>query len=205
MSLGLAIFLSVLALLVVWQIDKRGAWGTFWRVAKWLFGTVLLAAGAFGAWLYWVTATNEREARAKVRAVRDGEVREYWGIKLGAGKNEVLYLKGEPSARNDEGNSRYWDYDDGARGYWQIVWSRQGTVVMISCNADGWLGCDSIAGVSIGTSEEDIRKTLGEPREESGLDAKGRKRLDYGTDDSDVRFVLEKSTVRMMAVRAASE
>lgn len=80
------------------------------RVGRWLCGIGLLAAGTFGAWLYWRASANERELRAKARVVRAGELREYWGIKLGADKNEVLYLKGEPTERKEKGDDQDWVY-----------------------------------------------------------------------------------------------
>ena len=110
MSLGLAIVLSVLAVIIVWQIDKHGAWRNFWRTVSWLLGIGLLAAVTVGVWLYWVRWTNEREQRAKAEVVRAGQLREYWGIKLGDNKNAVLYLKGEPTERGEKGDDTNWMY-----------------------------------------------------------------------------------------------
>jgi hypothetical protein len=172
MSIGLAILLSVLTLIAVWQIDKHAAWGKLWRVGKWLSGIGLLAAGTFGVWLYWKASADEREIRSKARVVRAGQLREYWGIKLGANENEVLYLKGEPSERGGKGDGKYWTYDNDDVGY-TIAWSGRGTVVGIICSAGLIPGCDSIAGVTIGTSEHQIRQILGEPKEESGPDERG--------------------------------
>jgi hypothetical protein len=206
MSIGLAILLSVLTLIAAWQIDKHAAWGKLWRFGRWLAGIGLLAAVMF-----YLKASDERELREQARVVREqarvvraGQLSEYWGIKLGDNKNEVLYLKGEPSERRQKGDDDSWVYSND-EGWRMVDWSRRGTVVMIVCVSRTGLGCDPIAGVRIGTLEQQVRQALGQPTEESGPDENGGKRLVYGTNERDVRFWLRQGAVEVIAVREASE
>jgi hypothetical protein len=197
MSIGLAILLSVLALIAVWQLDKHAAWGKLWRLSKWLFVIALVGSGTLAIRWYWTAAATERESKARARAVRAGELREYWGIKLGDEKNQVLYLKGEPSSRSEKDGESLWVYAFGDERR-EVNFSRRGVVDYIGCNVE-W-GCEPIAGVRIGTSEQAIREMLGAPVFELGPDARGVKSLYYGSEEYGVKFWLQRGETVVIGV-----
>jgi hypothetical protein len=54
MSLGLGIFLSTLLLIIVWQVDKRGAWRKFGKIVGWL-----VVACAVAGYVWWEEKSSE--------------------------------------------------------------------------------------------------------------------------------------------------
>jgi hypothetical protein len=192
MTLGLGIFLSVLALILVWQIDKRSAWRKVGRLALWTGCLVLLGAMATGSWLYWDQWAHRRELRAEARRIQEGEVHEYQGIPLGASEGEILYRKGAPTERKDN----RWVYkSQGGETQLGVLWSPDRTVASIDCQAQLSWQCDSVAGLGIGTDEQAIRDFLGQPRREADPAPDGIKGMHYGTDEFDVSFQLTRRKV----------
>src|SRR5262245_34244544 len=194
MSLGLGIFLSVVVLLLAWQIDKRGAWR---RVILWTGSLVCLGAIAGVSWFYWDKWVEQRRQRSEAGRVQAGEFREYEGIPLGAAEAEVLYRKGAPTQRKDD----RWVYssqsDETQLG---IFWSPDRTVASIDCLSKLSRGCEGIAGVRIGTDEQSLKDLLGQPLRESDPDSDGVKTMLYGTDESDVTFQLRRKEVETMSI-----
>src|SRR5688572_605624 len=118
MSLGLGIFLSTLLLIVVWQIDKRGAWRKFGKGFGWLLGVAVLVGAAIGGYVWWDDYKSDAILKSQRSMILNGEMTEYDGIKLGMTQDQVLYLKGKPTSKldvesRDRGEAWMWGtFDD---------------------------------------------------------------------------------------------
>ena len=164
MSLGLGLVVSVLLLIVAWQLEKRHAWRKAAAVAGGLLVIGLVAALTLVKLSDWSRA---REVQAEVERVRKGEFREYQGISLGATKNEILYRKGKPT----EESASAWVYR-GSKNV-EVIWTNNATVGAVVCDGP-WFKCDEVAGAGIGTSEKALRELLGQPQREAGPEVLAR-------------------------------
>lgn len=191
MSLGLGIFLSVITLVIVWQLDKRKAWKRFAQVIGGLLLLVLLAFGVYIGWHKW-------EAHKAKVAVREGKVDVYGGIRLGAAERDLIYSRGEPTEKFTEPHERKWVYLGATDGTdWGFFFDDKGKVTQIECAGDTYSDCEAIAGISTGSTEAELVNTLGNPESGSGALADGQKFFAYGTTNEklNVTFVLRLGKV----------
>lgn len=206
MSLGLGIFLSIALLIVVWQIDKRGA---FRKVGAWLgIGVILLIAAIAG--VGWrndrVSKQNElREKREARAAIHNGTRQHYEGLALGMSEQEVLYVKGEPTSREDVDGKKVpaqWIWEEAHSGRVHIVaWDAEKKVRAIVCFSESIGACQKVAGVEDGDSEGELLAALGAPPKAPTFSEDGRKVFVYGPNTaSRWRFTLEKQQVRAIAL-----
>lgn len=108
MSLGTGIFLSALFLgIIALYLGTKDQWNwrkiAFTLIAGPLAIAVVIAAGV-GAYAYWVSVPRPAT--------------EFWDIPLGASKDDVRFLKGEPRLSGDELGG--WLYSHTERGY--VYW-----------------------------------------------------------------------------------
>ncbi len=100
MSVGTGIFLSAIFLgLILLYIYTRDRW-RWRRIILWPLGFFLLAGTIGGIWFYADQVIDRRPQK----------ITEFWGIKLGASRADVLFLKGEPSAKRSNNNWSYKPY-----------------------------------------------------------------------------------------------
>jgi hypothetical protein len=205
MSLGLGIFLSAILLIMVWQIDKHGAWRKARKIAAWALA-VLIVLGVTGfVWLSVRPAyKNRMELKAQVAQVRNPTDLPYWGIKVGMTKAEVKYLKGEPTETEVIGDAgkqhEVWRYTMSPSSFdeyrYSIHWNIGGTFVFaIACGEGFPSGCERIAGIGIGSTEAELRERLGAPSSDDPPKEDGTKLLTYGNGTDDVRFSLSQGKV----------
>jgi hypothetical protein len=203
MSLGLGIFLSVVLIIVVWQVDKRGAWRKFGKLTAWLGAVVIVGGAAIGGYVWWDEHSTAR-ARARTigeeaKLVKAGTLTEYWGVKLGMSQDEVVYLKGSPTKRDEaKGDSlAMWSWGDNYEHV--VLWDADGRVNGVVCNSDVLGACESVAGVRSDTLESELLATLGPPKISPNFSFAG-KVYRYDTNTVSWQFILERERVRTIVL-----
>jgi hypothetical protein len=205
MSLGLGIFLSAILLIIVWQIDKHGAWRKAGKAMLWLLtGFMVLAVGAYLYWSWWPIQKEKRELADQVAVTRNPTGLTYWGIKIGMKKAEVKYLKGEPSETSlvelQGIKHEVWDYKVGSEfseHTYQIYWNAANTEVRgVSCGGGSLGDCETMAGVGIQSTEADVLAILGKPLREDEPSEAGTKYVRYGNRTDEVRFSMSRGAVK---------
>ena len=210
MSLGAGLLLSTILLIVVWQIDKRDAWRPARKMSLW-FAAAFVVIGIL-AYVYfgWWPDLEARKARAKeIDGVRNPTDLRYWGVSPDMSKNEVRYLKGNPSqiipagradaaGSVDESEERWlYSFGESPRDYvYDIFWNTATSKIQaIVCHGNDPANCDRLAGIGPGDDEATVRATLGKPDEDRPPDETGQKMLAYGTGPKRVFILLSRSTV----------
>lgn len=97
MSIGTALFLSVLVAIAAWQIEKRGAWRKVLKACLSILALAVAIGFSIWVWSLWQNFDKSRMDRVQADSIRRAEINAYSGINLGLTKNEVRYLKGEPT------------------------------------------------------------------------------------------------------------
>lgn len=201
MSSGLGIFLSAVFAVVVWQLDKQGAWGAATRLAlRALLAIAILVAGLAG-WIQWDDSSGQRQDKKVADLIRaQGPIR-YWGLELGSNKNSVLYLKGEPSRRlkSDQDAWFYQSSKNKSSAIYVLKWDAEERLKAISCIYGPPFDCESIAGISVGVSEQEVLKRFGVPVETKGPSAEGIKTLVYGPTEARLALRLRRGEVESIS------
>jgi hypothetical protein len=199
MSLGLGIFLSTLLLIVVWQIDKRGAWRKFGKCFAWSLLLLVLTGAAIGGYVWWDDYKGDALLKLQREMVLNGGITEYDGIRLGMTQDQVLYLKGKPTKEldvesDDSGEAWMWGTFD--ETYTIVFWRKDKTVDAILCERHGYLNCTSIAGLETGDSESSVLTALGEPAGVPKYTKEGEKMIVYGPKSAEWHFMLRQGRLQ---------
>ena len=201
MSAGLGILLAAVVAVVAWQLDKRNAWAALGRLAlRSLLALAVVIAG-ISAWVWWDDRAGERTNRRLADEIRTNGPSQYWGLQLGSTKANALYLKGEPSSRDDLGK-KSWFYrttEDGSRAIHVLQWDGDEKLKAVTCLLGQPFECESVAGVSVGTSEEDVVAYLGSPAKTSEPTADGLKVLFFGVPDARLAIGLRQGRVESLS------
>jgi hypothetical protein len=205
MSLGLGILLSTIVLIAAWQIDKRNAWRTVGKASLWIGGAALLICAATFGYFQWRTYQTHN---SEIAQIRNPATLVYWGIHLSLTKAEVRYLKGDPTetepADKDKKTAERWLYKlgDSPRDYfYDIYWDDAGErVVAMTCQGNDTSNCDRVLGLGVGSSEADVRSTLGKRDEDNPPNDKGLKSLAYGTGKGKLMLFLARGKIDVIAL-----
>lgn len=185
MSLGVSIFLSstILAIIVLF-IATKDRWNWV-KILLWPLGGLLAMAVAF-----WGYQTIQNRPRPET---------EFWGIRLGATKSDVKFLKGVPTQAYD--NDQKWAYifKDSSGQNDQYVYlvqfkgDRVWVVGYISHPTAGSFG-PGVHGIYIGDSLEEVVETFGKDYHME-TDKDGLRRL-FSFEYYRLFFELEKNRVQ---------
>jgi hypothetical protein len=205
MSLGLGIFLSVILIVVVWQVDKRGAWRKFGKSTAWLGALTVVGGAAIGGYVLWdehsIERARARDVGEEARQVKAGELIEYWGVKLGMTQDEVAYLKGWPTKEEKPTKDRLATWSWGQEYEHVVLWDAENKVASIVCNSNAGNKCEAIAGVSSDSLEADLLAALGPPKGSPGF-VFGYKAISYGSEAVRWEFLLTQGRVQTISVRS---
>lgn len=207
MSVGTAILIVGIVTLVVWQIDKRGAWR---KTGKVVLLTVLGIAVVFAIVLgysYWDDQKLESERRRlvneQVQRIKEHGVDTYLGVRLGMSENEVRYLLGPPTSISTTTNLagfEVWRYSADSDNFRKNVVLGPSGVAVMNCRAHFSQQCPELLGIGIGTSEAELLDQLGEPSKAPEVGDDGIKDMRYGPRARQVQFELRQSAVSQIAV-----
>jgi len=207
MTIGTALVVVAMLAIIAWQVDKRGAWKIAGKVALWSLMVLALMVGAIVGYVYWTVLETEREFEARleseqreVETLASEGIKSYLGVSLGMQKNEVAYVLGEATTKNDSahGDADLWTYDNDADPTIRFIMFDAGKTVRIACgNAPD---CPRLAGISMYDSESAIIERLGPPPSPAFIDEKGVKHLRYGPPTGGVAFLLRQDAVFRMGV-----
>ena len=185
MSIGLGVFLSSLFLgCVTLYIFTRDRWN--WKKLL-LWPSATLALVAVGVYAYnMIPETPKRETS-------------FWEIPLGASEHDVLFIKGEPTNKDDD-NWLYMFND--SQGNWERVYyvNLKGGKVWLT----GFVGADpvswqeNIQSITMGSSENAVREKFGEPS--PGVSTKDGLRRMYHYSQYNVFFQLERNKVTGLGI-----
>ena len=151
MSVGTGIFLSsVLLGVIVLFVFTKDRW-------KWK-NIIFWTAGAFvslvGVLLGWVHVDSYLSSRPKLQQV-------YWDIPITAKRGDVRFTKGEPHKADKDPDSR-WTYDvSEAATYW-VAFKGDALHYVVCAAVRAW-DCESVQGIQIGDSYQEIVGKFGEP------------------------------------------
>jgi hypothetical protein len=209
MSLGLGIFLSAVVLIIAWQIDKRNAWKKVGKATLWILAVLAIAAAlAYGYFGWWAEIKARKAHAVEITQLRNPVGRRYWDIALGMSQAEVRYLKGAPTQIQAAGKTpptdELWSYKLGVSSdsyEYEIIWNDDGTEArFVGCAGGAGYDCEHIGGLGIGSSEKEVRTTLGKPDEDNPPDKDGSKALVYGTGNVRLLIVLTRGEVSLIAL-----
>jgi hypothetical protein len=199
MSLGLGIFLSVVLLIAVWQIDKRGAWRKFGKFFGWSLGALALVGAAIGAYVWWDNYSGDALLKRQRHMMVNGEITEYDGITLGMTQDQVLYLKGKPTSElevESDDSDEAWMWGEFSTTHTMIFWRKDDTVDTIMCDSDGVVDCAPIVGLETGDSEASVLAALGEPKAAPSYTKDGEKMLVYGPKSAEWHFSFKQKRLQ---------
>jgi hypothetical protein len=175
-----------------------------------------LVGGVFAIWVLWFVlskqipdfsegADNASASPAEVPPDQPVQVTEvpntYLGISLGDSEQQVRYVLGEPLNSTNVGEYVSLFYSTDLQSYKLIVVNKSDGVTLITCYGD----CPSLLGVSIGDSEETLRKKLGAPNSEELIEITNavtkskaiHKAIRYGTVSVTAFILREKKVIGM--------
>lgn len=169
-----AVVIGVVAL----YLETRERWDWTKLIRRLLLGLVLVV-GSVGGGIYWSSLPPT------------SPVSELWGIALGASKDDVLFLKGEPAAILEPGT---WFYAPSRNRAYHVVFGDSDEVVRILVlSGPGFSSGAPIFGVRTGFRTQRLVDRLGEPSRVLSL-SNGLQRA-YLYDHLNAVFVLEQSEV----------
>lgn len=214
MSLGAGLLLSTILLILAWQVDKRGAWRKAARMSLWI-AAVFVIIGIF-SYLYfgwWPDLQASKAHAEEIDRIRNPTNLRYWGVSPDMSKNEVRYMKGNPSqtvpeSKDGESEERWvYSFGEPPRDYeYDIFWNAATSRIQaIICQGNDPAKCERLAGIGPGDDEATVRATLGKPDQDRPPNDKGQKMLVYGTGPKRVFVILSRSKVdSLVLARMAS-
>lgn len=157
MTVGDGIFGASLVIgLIALYLGTKDRW-RWKRIAAWILGCLLILAIGTGSWVGWLKWDESRPV----------VVTEFWGIKLGAPAQEVLFAKGEPTNRV---SANRWEYQStGTDAYGVVVNFNDGKVTSVLSLGDR-LYMPTPANLSSFTSQEEAFARFGQPQESGTSD-----------------------------------
>jgi hypothetical protein len=193
MSTVVAVLISVILVIIAWQVGVRNAWGKLAKIVAVLFATILLLAALGFGWIKYdeFQRAREEERRAlehKLDIQKNG-AKQLNGVSVGMEEREVIYLLGrskEIDKPTESDSSSGWSYD--SAGLRIFIVFLNGKVLRVAVLKKDEYVNFSEHGVAFGDSESTVRAVLGEPTEPQVLDENGYKILLYGPKDR--RFTL---------------
>lgn len=188
MSIGLGILIATLIVVTAWQIEKRQAWA-LWRKFGIRAAIAIVAIGLLlSARSLWAPLSNYLDLQKSIETAKNngtGAPLKYWGLTLGMSPAEVRYLKGPADKEEINGEDKdiqwyYYKSSERVSGYFVVFYAAESNkVAQINCwGPDS--ECDPIAGIHIGTSESEVRDTLGDPAAWALIGDSGIKSFWYG-------------------------
>lgn len=157
MTLGTGIFLSALFLGTIFLFHTtKDRWS--WAKGGKRLGLLVLGLCVLGSG-YWAYDANKDKFLPKK------PYEEFWGVKLGASMEDVIFLKGEPTNQYDASEDRDAVFIYSATpGKWMIFFNKQGEAMLIVQYAQGY-EYSKLYGIGFGASVQKVLDTLGEPDE----------------------------------------
>lgn len=214
MAVGTGIFLGLAILAVVLlygQTKDRWRWG---RIAIWTAVAIATPVLIFAGWLGYEAFQDHQRTRPQLTT-------EYADISLGDSMAEVRYAKGVPTdVMEPDADNRLrgwllnipvaelpkgkqvtdyldWSYDSEYQGRIDVKFSPESkSVIRVLCYSSKGRSCDSLVGVSSGSSEAHILDRLGEPSSTEIDSASGVKTLRYS--QFNATYLLQERQVYML-------
>jgi len=204
MSVGTAILIVGVLALIVWQIDKRGAWRKAGKVILWCILTLALIVGAIGGYVYfddWQAQRKEAEAaKIELDALRSAGLTEYFGIEIGMTESEVRYVLGNPKIHDTSPDGAVWKYKEEYADDFRAVFFLDGHVDQLQCGGTYRFDCPSLAGITIGDSEAEVMQRVGSVLGEPNLLDDGRKFVTGGSTKGRLLIGLSRGRVSILGV-----
>lgn len=186
MSVGDGIFAGLCFLgVVALYITTRDRW-RWRRIVLWIVGVL---AGPIVIGAAWVAVSHFIDSRPRAES-------EYWSLRPGQSNDEVLYRKGEPTARDGD----FWYYSAGEQEVGHVVAFKDGKVrhIMAIALPGSTAYLPALQGISSSSTQEDIETKFGPPDLVSVHKDKMMRRLSYLR--LGVFFGLAKNTVMSIGV-----
>ena len=150
MTLGLGIFLSSLFLgTVALYLATKDRW-RWRRIVLWVVGCTVGACLAVAGFFYY-------QSLPKVQT-------SFWDIPLGATKEDVLFIKGEPNQKNEE--AKTWAFEK-SKCLYVVAFdkNRVKAVVAADIASDASYSCLLLQGIGMGNGSNRVKRVFGEPTE----------------------------------------